>query len=205
MLKKMSVLFCSIFVFSNLAFAQAADQTKTDQVQKDPAVTAQKDGGCGCGPDCVPAKDGSGMQNMKEQRAERKEKMEAMKKDYMEYQAKLNDLIAQYNKAKGPQQDAVKAQIRDLITAQTDKEIAAKKEMIAQQKERIDQFEKKTAEIEADKAKYIDDKVNFVTSKEGQEKMKKMNEKRQQMKEKKEKPAETPAASAASPAPAAAK
>ncbi|MCL2334481.1 MAG: hypothetical protein FWC57_00255 [Endomicrobia bacterium] len=168
MLKKVSVLVCVAFVLGVLSLGQVQAQGNSSA-----------DGGPACS---AMMKDGDAMKDMKEQMSARKEKMEAMKKDHMEYQKKLDGFVDQYNKTKGAKQDAVKAQIKDLISAQTDKELAAKKELIAEQKARIESFEKKTADIEANKAKYVDDKVALVTSKEGQEKMKEMRERRGRMK-----------------------
>lgn len=103
---------------------------------------------------------------------EREEKMMMMKKDFMEYHKKLEDLIEKYNKAKGKKKDAVVEEIKALVAGQTDKDVAKKKEMLAVQKERIEDFEKKISEIESDKDAYVNKKVNFYISEEGQQKIK---------------------------------
>ncbi|MCL2145217.1 MAG: hypothetical protein FWH43_06995 [Endomicrobia bacterium] len=113
----------------------------------------------------------------KEDKEARKAKMEAVKKDHMEFQRNLDAIIERYNKADDKSKADIRNEIRALIAAQTDKEIAAKKDMLEMQKARINKLEENIADLETNKNKHIDSQVNFVTSAEGQAKMKEMKEK----------------------------
>ncbi|MDR1940834.1 MAG: hypothetical protein LBQ47_00705 [Endomicrobium sp.] len=104
---------------------------------------------------------------------ERKAKIEAMKKDRIEFDKNIDALIEKYNKADKKDQDAVKQEITALVSAQTDKNIIRKKEMLEEQRARIEKLEKKIADIETNREKYISDKVDSYISKEGQDKREK--------------------------------
>lgn len=141
-MKKAALVFCGMFMVSSLSFAMPP-----------------KHDGMGPGP---------GPMN----KEERQQKMEMMKKDFMEFHKNLENLITKYNESKGKKRDGVKNEIRQLVATQTEKDIAMKKEMLAVQKARIDDLQKKIADIEADKEAYINKKVDFYVSDEGQKKIK---------------------------------
>ncbi|MDR2426502.1 MAG: hypothetical protein LBD46_04910 [Endomicrobium sp.] len=156
-MRKLALAVCSMFVMASLSFA-----------------------GSGMGMYAGGFKD----KETKEEKEARKEKMEAIKKDYEEFQKNIDVLIEKYNNANDDaDKESVKGEIRGLVAVQTDKNIAAKKDMLEDQKARISKLETKITDLEANKDKYIDEKVDFFTSAEGQAKMKEMREK----KEKKEK------------------
>ncbi|MCL2144045.1 MAG: hypothetical protein FWH43_00905 [Endomicrobia bacterium] len=102
---------------------------------------------------------------------EQKAKREAVKKEKMEYFNDLETLIEKYNNASDKNKDSVKKEITALVSTQTDKDIAAKKEKLAAQQKEI-------SEIENDKTAYVNKKVDFLLSEKGQEKMQKMKEKK---------------------------
>ncbi|MCL1971447.1 MAG: hypothetical protein FWG57_00435 [Endomicrobia bacterium] len=118
----------------------------------------------------------------KEEREARKARMEAAKRDHMEYQKNLDALIEKYNAADSKGREEIKKEIRALVAIQTDKEIALKKDMLEKQKERIQKLETSIAKLEANKDKRIDKKVELFISPEGQQKM---QEKREKMENKK--------------------
>lgn len=99
---------------------------------------------------------------------ERKEFMEKQRKEKKEYFNELEKLVEKYNKASDKKKEDVKKEIKALMSKETDKEIAFKKEKLAKMQERINA-------METDKDSYLDKKVERVLSPEGQEKIKKMN------------------------------
>ena len=119
----------------------------------------------------------------KEEKETRKAKMEAVKKDHMEYQNNLDALIEKYNAASDQDKAGVKEEIRVLVAVQTDKEIVLKKEMLKAQKERINKQEAKLADLEANKEARINEKVDFAISQKGQAKRMEMKEKAEKKKE----------------------
>ncbi|MCL2335426.1 MAG: hypothetical protein FWC57_05120 [Endomicrobia bacterium] len=98
---------------------------------------------------------------------EQKAKWEAVKKDKAEYFKKAQALVDKYNKASDADKPAVKQELTNLVSAQTDKDLAVKKEMSAKMQEKI-------SETEADKTAVVNKKVDFLLSPEGQAKMKQM-------------------------------
>ena len=123
----------------------------------------------------------------KEEREARKARMEAAKRDHMEYQKNLDALIEKYNAADSKGREDVKKEIRSLVAIQTDKEIALKKDMLEKQKERIQKLEANITNLEANKDKRIDKKVELFTSPEGQQKMQEKREKTENKKAEKNK------------------
>jgi hypothetical protein len=117
----------------------------------------------------------------KEEKAERKAKMATMKQDFMEFKKSLEPLIEKYNSAADKDKAGIKKELRALVAAQTDKDIAARKEMLQDQKARITKLEEFIADIEANKEKRIDERVDFMTSPEGYAKMKEHKEKREKI------------------------
>ena len=119
----------------------------------------------------------------KQMTPEQKAKWEAMKKEKTEYFKNVQSLVDKYNKASDADKPAVKQQLTDLVSAQTDKDLAAKKEMAAEKQAKID-------EIQNDKTAFVNKKVDFLLSPEGQAKLKQMKEgKKDFKKEKSEKTA----------------
>ena len=151
-MKKLLLALCGVFIFATMSIASAEKNFYH-----------------------------TGNDYSKENKEERKAKMEAMKKDLMEFEQKMDVLIEKYNKSGKKEKIEVKKEMKDLVTAQTDKEITMKKEMLAKQQERLDKLEKSIAELESNKDTHIDKKVDFATSREGQKKIKEMKEKRSSM------------------------
>jgi hypothetical protein len=96
-------------------------------------------------------------------------KVKAFKESEYKFITKLDDLLTKYEKAADNKKDAVKKDVRKLVTDFLDKEIAMKKDKIAKLQARI-------SEYEVDKNKFIDKKVDFLTSEEGQAKIHKKKE-----------------------------
>ena len=107
-----------------------------------------------------------------EQTAQRNAKFESMKKEHIQYQNELDALVEKYNNAPDAQKDEAKKEIADLVSKQTDREIADRKEFLSAQKKRIEKLESRINEIENDKAGYVNKKTDFIISPEGQAKMK---------------------------------
>ncbi|MDR1696362.1 MAG: hypothetical protein LBR69_07040 [Endomicrobium sp.] len=107
---------------------------------------------------------------------EQKAKWEAVKKEKAEYFKNLKSLTEKYDKASDADKEAVKKEITDLVSNQTDKNIVLKKEMLAAKKEELAKIEANISEMETDKAAFVSKKVEFFLSAEGQEKIKKMKE-----------------------------
>ena len=100
----------------------------------------------------------------------KKERMESLKKDKTEYFNKLEKLTDRYNKTSGSEKIAIKAEIKRLVSKETDRNIALKKEKFIQ-------LGKKISEMEANKESIVNQKVNMFTSPEGKKKIKNMREK----------------------------
>jgi len=109
---------------------------------------------------------------------EQKAKWEAMKKEKAEYFKNLEILVNKYNAAADEDKGSVKQEIAVLVANQTDKNIAAKKDMVAAKKEEIVNLEASISEMESDKTAYVGKKVDFFLSEEGQEKIQKMKNKK---------------------------
>lgn len=157
-MKKLALVICCMFALSSLSFAMPGPK---------------HEGGPKPGMDMYGFKD----KETKEEREARWEKMEALKKEHMEFKKDMDTLIEKYNGANDKKKIEVKKEIRDLIASKTDKDIAIKKNILEDQKARIQNFEERIADLENNKDKYIDEKVEFFTSPEGQAKMKEMCEK----------------------------
>jgi BMFP domain-containing protein YqiC len=98
-------------------------------------------------------------------------KMEALKKNKIEFITKLDNLIEKYSAAIDSKKDSVKKDIRKLVDSHLAKEIDCKKTVIAKKQEKIDKLQKELAAIEADRKKYIDDKTEYFVSDEGRDKI----------------------------------
>ena len=108
---------------------------------------------------------------------EGKAQFEEMKKERVEFEKKLSELIEKFNNSDETAKNGVKAEIRALLSEKTDKELPKKKKMLADMKVRIDKLEKEIASVEKDKEKYLTEKVDFIVSEEGQAKRNKFKEK----------------------------
>lgn len=126
----------------------------------------------------MPKPDGAKSKHHGSNKEERRAKMEEMRKDQADFEKQLDELIAKYNTSKGQDKDAIKQDVKKLISAKTDKDLVRKKEMLELQKARIDRLEGKITEIEADKEAYVDKQVDFFLSKEGQKKIEEFKENR---------------------------
>ena len=100
----------------------------------------------------------------KDMTPEQKAQWEAVKKEKADYQKNLQALVDKFNKVSEKDKPAVKNEITNLVSKQTDRDIAALRE--------------RAAKMEADKAAVVSKKVDFVLSPEGQEKMQKMKDKK---------------------------
>ncbi|MCL1971518.1 MAG: hypothetical protein FWG57_00825 [Endomicrobia bacterium] len=105
-----------------------------------------------------------------------KAKFEAVKKEKTEYFNALETLIDKYNKASDKNKASVKKEITALVSQQTDKDIAAKKEMLEAKKETVVKMEANISKMENDKTAFVNKKVDFYLTAEGQEKIQKMKE-----------------------------
>ena len=103
---------------------------------------------------------------------ERKTKLESMKNERIQNQNDLDALVEKYNNASDSQKSEVKKEIADLISRQTDQELADRKEFLSAQKKRIEKLENRISEIENDKAGYVNKKTDFIISPKGQSKTK---------------------------------
>ena len=99
----------------------------------------------------------------KEMDPEQKAKFEAMKKEKAEYFKNLEVLIEKYNNAAEKDKAAIKKEVTNLVTAKTNKKIAAKKDEVAK--------------LEKNRTADVNKKVEFLLSEEGQAKIQKMKEK----------------------------
>jgi len=140
-MKKTALVMLGMFAVSSLGFAQGAA----------PAATAT-----------APVK--------REMTADQKAKWEAMKKDREAYKSNVNALVDKYNKASDADKPAIRQQLTDLVSAQTDKGIAARKDMAAKSNANA-------ANIEKDKTAFVNKKVDALLSRGGQEKMQEMKDK----------------------------
>ena len=114
----------------------------------------------------------------KQMTPEQKAKWEAMKKEKTEYFKNVQSLVDKYNKASDADKPAVKQQLTDLVSAQIDKDLAAKKDMVSEKQAKI-------SEIENDKTAFVNKKVDFLLSPEGQAKLKQMKEGKKDFKKEK--------------------
>jgi len=101
----------------------------------------------------------------KQMTPEQKAKLEAVKKERAEYFKNLQTLIDKYNAASAQGKVSVKKEITAFILNQTNKDLAAKKDMILVKNSEI-------AQIESDKNAYVNKKVDYFISQEGQAKLK---------------------------------
>jgi hypothetical protein len=111
-----------------------------------------------------------------------KENKVAMKKEKMEYFKNLETLIEKHNNTADKDKNAVKEEIKVLVSNQTDKDITARKEMLEHKKAKLAEFENKINYMENEKDKYVNEKVDFFISPEGQEKMKDMQKRKKEHK-----------------------
>ena len=97
--------------------------------------------------------------------------LEAVKVERAQYMQSINALVSQYNKAPEADRVAIRQQITDIVSEQTDKDIVTRKKLLAEQKERIAKLEAQINEMEQDKMAYVSKKVDFILSPEGQKKV----------------------------------
>ena len=108
---------------------------------------------------------------------EQENKWSAVKQERAEFFKTLEALIEKYNAASDQDKEPVKKEITALVASQTERDIAAKKEMLAAKKEMAAKMEAGISEMEKNKTAVIDKKVDFWVSEEGQEKIQKMQSK----------------------------
>ena len=123
------------------------------------------------------AGEGKGGWEGKKMDPEQKAKWEAMKKEKTEYFNNLQTLVDKYNKASDKDKASVKQEITTLVSNQTDKDLAAKKDMAAKMQDKI-------SETEKDKTAVVNKKVDFLLSPEGQAKLQQMKEGKKDFKKK---------------------
>ena len=114
---------------------------------------------------------------------EQKAKWEAVKKEKTEYLKNIQTLVDKYNKASDKDKPAIKQELTKLVSNQTDKNLAMKRDKISEKRNEISKMETKISDIEKDRASFVAKKVDFMLSAEGQEKMQKMKEGKKDKKE----------------------
>ena len=100
----------------------------------------------------------------------RSSKFEALQKERAQYMKDVNAIVDKYNAASDSDKPAIKAQLTEIVSKQTDADIVTRKKLLDEQKERITKLEAQIAKMEKDKTAYVNEKVDFILSPKGQKK-----------------------------------